>query len=92
MEYIGVDADECESKKLKIETAPEEPHTPQPLTEGNLRLLQGLPAMSGPKKSGIGDDSTESSSTKVSIETRELLRINQLRMDDREAFDRYPRI
>ena len=78
--------------KMKTETALEEPHTPHPLTEENLRLLQGLPAMSQPKKSEVGDDTTETSSTKVSVETRELLRINQLLIDDNEAFDRYPRI
>ena len=37
----------------------------------------------------MGDDTTEPSSTKVSIE---LLRINGLLIDDKEAFDRYPRI
>ena len=59
------------------------------MTEENLRLLQGLPAAAPPKKSTMGDDTTEILSTKVSIE---LLRINGLLMDDKEAFDRYPRI
>ena len=87
-----VQDDECESKKIKAHTTLEEPHTPQPLTEENLRLLQGLPAMSQPKEGKDEDDSAKTLSTKVSIETRELLRINQLLMDDKEAFDRYPSI
>ena len=40
----------------------------------------------------MGDDTTESSSTKVSIDIRELLRFNQLLMNEEGAFDRYPRI
>ena len=36
------------------------------------------------------DDTAESSSTKASIETRKVLRINHLLMDDRKAFDRLP--
>ena len=46
--------------------------------------------MSQPKKSRTGDDTDETSSTKASIETRKLLRINHLLIDDRKAFDRYP--
>ena len=84
--------DEGESKKIMTEAALEEPLSPQPLTEENLRLLQGLPEMSRVKKGKVRDDTAESSMTKVSIDTRELLRINQLLMDDKEAFDRYPRI
>ena len=38
------------------------------------------------------DDTAESSSTKASIETRKLLRINHLLMNDRKAFDRYPKM
>lgn len=48
--------------------------------------------MSRLKRSKVGDDTAESSITKASIDTRELLRINQLLMNDKEAFDRYPRI
>ena len=40
----------------------------------------------------MGDDTTETPSTQVSVETRELLRINQLLIDDQESFDRYPKI
>lgn len=86
------EGDDYENKKIKTEAPVEEPHTPQPLTKENLRLLQGLPAISPPKKSSPGDDTTKTSSTKVSIETRELLRCNQLLINDMEAFDRNPRI
>ena len=86
------EGDDCENKRIKTETPLEEPHTPEPLTKENLRLLRGLPAVSPPKKSRSGDDSTETSISKVSIETRDLLRVNQLLMNDKEAFDRYPRI
>ena len=48
--------------------------------------------MSQPKKSRTGDDTAETSSTKVSVETRKLLRINHLLMDDRKAFERYPKM
>ena len=48
--------------------------------------------MSQPKKSGMEDDTAESSSTKASIEPRKLLRINHLLMDDGKAFDRYPKM
>ena len=89
---MDIKAERWESKKISTETAFEEPHTPQPLTEENLRLLQGLPALSQPKKSRTGNDTAETSSTKVSIETPKLLRINHLLMDDRKAFDRYPKL
>ena len=48
--------------------------------------------MSAPKKSGMEDDTAESSSTKASIEIRKLLRINHLLVDDRKAFVRYPKM
>ncbi len=87
-----IEADEWETKKFKSETALKEPPSPQPLTEDNLRLLQGLPVMSHPKNSKMGDDTTETSSTKLSIDSRRLLRINNLLMNDKEASDRYPKI
>ncbi len=89
---MDIKAHECESKKIRTETAFEEPHTPQPLTDKNLSLLQGLPALSQPKKSRTGNDTAETSSTKVSIGTQKLLRINHLLMDDRKAFNRYPKL
>ena len=46
--------------------------------------------MSQPKKSRMADSTAETSSTKASIETRKLLRIKHLLIDDRKAFDRYP--
>ena len=84
---MDVEIDECESKKIETETVLETPPSRKPLTEENLRLHQGSPAMSQPKKSR---DTAETSNTKISIETRQLLRINHLFMDDRKAFDRYP--
>ena len=57
-----------------------------------VTYYKDLPAMSQPKKSRMEVDTAESSSTKTSIETRKLLRINHLLMDDRKAFDRYPRM
>ena len=79
------------SKKAKTETEIEASATPRPLTEENLRLLQGLPVMP-PKKSKQSEDNAGSISTKASIATRELLRINALMMDDTEALMRWPRI
>ncbi|KAK0510823.1 hypothetical protein JMJ35_006375 [Cladonia borealis] len=88
MESIEIEADECESKKIETETLLEESHTPQLLTEENLLSLQGLPEMS--KKGRNSDDYAETSNTKISIETRKLLRLNFFLVDDRKAFDRYP--
>ena len=89
---MDVEIDECESKKIETETVLEEPPSRKPLTEENLRLHQGSPAMSQPKKSRNGGDPAETLNTKISIETRQLLRINHLFMDERKAFDRYPEI
>ena len=86
---MDVEIDECESKKIETETVLETPPSRKPLTEENLRLHQGSPAMSQPKKSR---DTAETSNTKISIETRQLLRINHLFMNDRKAFDRYPEV
>lgn len=88
---MDVEVDESESKKTRTETALEEPHTPQPLTEENLTLLQGLPAMSQ-QKSGNGIKAADSSSCKVNIgiDTWTLLRSKHLSLDDKTAFDRLP--
>ena len=90
MESVEIEADECESKSIETETLLEESHTPQLPTEEILRSLQGLPEMS--KKSRNSDGYAETSNTKISIETRKLLRMNFFLVGDREAFDRYPEV
>ena len=84
--------DECESKKIETETVLEEPPSRKPLTEENLKLHKGSPAMSQPKRSRNSDDPAETLNTKICIETRQLLRINHLFMNDRKAFDQYPKM